>query len=492
MVDLTGVEQGKEIKSYTVSYNGYGCGNTPNGWCTAGGDDTITTNITFTDGTNTEISSHVVAVPYEDGWTHHSFTKSINDTFLTGDVTINFELSGVDTGDSTSWLGPITDNYEFAITYEPYVVPVVVEPIVVEPIVVEPIVVEPIVVEPIVVIEPEIIKQEEIIKPMEVIKPEENMVGGIDLSTEVTLDLIQDVQMMPEIQGIELTPEVNNMDMNMDINMNMTNIEIPTDVDLQNQPVEIETTQQIESVVEIKVEPSIVVNIPDIADLSLPSEVEEIQEIKEIQVPETANVSIEPEIEQPEELKDIDMEKDMAEIKDELEDLSENKENNNEQSEETASNDGNNEKSELSESDVQESNSKKVNESKVVKKDKPKDDKKSKKNDSKKTTVKKQSPKTKNKTMVQKPKNEGGTGSISVGSLGSMVLPSAYLQVLQDTIKIVETVSITQDMLYEQNTYDLVQSTFESSFGGDSPDRFDSLLGVQSRYQSPTYRNSGK
>ena len=117
LVDLTGIEQGKEIKSYTLKYNGYGCGNTPNGWCTAGGDDTIVTNITFTDGTTTEISSHTVAVPYEDGWTHHTFTKSINDTFLTDNVAIGFELSGIDTGDSSHWLGPITDNYELMETY---------------------------------------------------------------------------------------------------------------------------------------------------------------------------------------------------------------------------------------------------------------------------------------------------------------------------------------------------------------------------------------
>ena len=36
--------------------------------------------------------------------------KSINDTFLTGEVAINFELSGVDTGNSNFWLGPIPDN----------------------------------------------------------------------------------------------------------------------------------------------------------------------------------------------------------------------------------------------------------------------------------------------------------------------------------------------------------------------------------------------
>ena len=479
-VDTSGLETNKEITGVTVKYHGYGCGNTPNGWCTAGGDDTIVTNVTLKNETGTEVSTNTTAVPYEDGWTYHTITKSINDTFLTGETGITFTLQGIDTGDSSGWLGPITDNYELLVTYQDYVAPVV-EPVIVEPVVIEPIVIiEPVVIEPIVVIEPTVI-------------------GNIDLSTEVTLDLIQDVQMMPEIQGIELTPEVNNMDMGVDMNMDMTNIEMPADVNLQSQPIEIEIPQQIDMTVEINVAPVISTNIPDLASLTPIDEVQEIQEIPVIEIPVSADIEVEMEsveMEQPEELNNSTMEEDLVEINDEIienvdevvEEVAENKENNNE-AEETETNDGGDEKSELSKSSETEVKS---DDSKVVKKSKSKDSKKSKKDDAKKSTVEKKEPKSKTKTVVQKPKTEGSPDVLSVDSLGHMVLPAAYLQVLQDTIKIVETVSITQDMIYEQNTYDLVQSSFESSFGGDSADRFDSLLGVQSRYQSPTYRSSGR
>jgi len=479
-VDTSGLETNKEITGVTVKYHGYGCGNTPNGWCTAGGDDTIVTNVTLKNETGTEVSTNTTAVPYEDGWTYHTITKSINDTFLTGETGITFTLQGIDTGDSSGWLGPITDNYELLVTYQDYVAPVV-EPVIVEPVVIEPIVIiEPVVIEPIVVIEPTVI-------------------GNIDLSTEVTLDLIQDVQMMPEIQGIELTPEVNNMDMGVDMNMDMTNIEMPADVNLQSQPIEIEIPQQIDMTVEINVAPVISTNIPDLASLTPIDEVQEIQEIPVIEIPVSADIEVEMEsveMEQPEELNNSTMEEDLVEINDEIienvdevvEEVAENKENNNE-AKETETNDGGDEKSELSKSSETEVKS---DDSKVVKKSKSKDSKKSKKDDAKKSTVEKKEPKSKTKTVVQKPKTEGSPDVLSVDSLGHMVLPAAYLQVLQDTIKIVETVSITQDMIYEQNTYDLVQSSFESSFGGDSADRFDSLLGVQSRYQSPTYRSSGR
>ena len=154
----------------------------------------------------TEISSHVVAVPYEDGWTHHTFTKSINDTFITGEVAINFELSGVDTGNSSSWLGPITDNYELMVTYQDYVAPVV-EPVVVEPIVVIEPIVEVVVIEPIV---------EQVIEPVAIIEEiaviEETMIGGLELSTEVTLDLIQEIRVeIPQMEMIDI-PDIQPID----------------------------------------------------------------------------------------------------------------------------------------------------------------------------------------------------------------------------------------------------------------------------------------
>jgi hypothetical protein len=463
-VDISGVSENHLIKEINMNFDSIGCGNSGSQWCNAGADDTVVSTITLSTESTSEVLSETVAVPYEDGWESYSFTKDVIGDFNTDDASLNLTITGNDTGNSSNWYGPIIDNLSLTLTTEQYVAPVVIEPIV-EPLVVKPIVelvvIEPIV-EPIVepVIEPIV---ESVIEPIVVI--EETLIEGISLDMSITNDIILD-QPIAEITPIEMTvPDIN--------------IDMATDPDVPS--IETKIPQQIE----ISVAPITSISVSNVENLAPINEVEEIQEIVEIELPEVVEVEVdaEMELEQPEELKEINMEEDLAEISDE--------ENNNEP-EETASNDGNDEKSELSESDVQESSSKEVNESKVVKKDKPKDDKKSKKNDSKKTTVEKQNSTTKSKTVVQKSKQKNQKNTVSVETLGQIILPNAYLQVLQDTIKITETLSIQQEMIYGQNAYDLVGFTFESSFGGDSPDRFDSLLGVQSRYQSPTYRRSGK
>ena len=511
-VDTSSLEADKEITDITIKYHGYGCGNTGNQWCTAGADDTIVTNVTLSNGTDSEVSTNTVAVPFEDGWTHHSFTQSINDTFITDETSVTFTLQGIDTGDSNSWLGPITDNYELLITYQDFVVQQQVEEQIQQQVVQE--IVEQQIVEE--VVQKQIIQE---IVEQEVIN---NMVGGLDLDISITNDIILD-QSIVEIRPIEIEIPIDmgidvnmdmGVDMDMDMNMNMANIEMPADINLQSQPIEIEIPQQIDTIVEIRVAPVIPTEIPDLANLTSIDEVQEIQEMPVIEIPVSTDLEVEMEIEsveieQPEELNSSNMEEDLAEMQDDIiesvdelveveveveneiqesEEVAENKENNNE-SKETTAEDGGDEKSQLSKSSETEVKS---DDSKVVKKSKSKDSKKSKKDGVKKSTVKKDKSEPKTKTVVQKPKTESSPGVLSIDSLGHMVLPAAYLQTLQDTLKIVETVSITQDMIYEQNTYDLVQFTFESSFGGDSPDRFNSLLGVESRYQSPTYRNSGQ
>ena len=418
-VDISGVSENHLIKEINMNFDSIGCGNTGGQWCTAGADDTVVSTITLSTESTAEVLSETIAVPYEDGWESYSFTKDVTGDFNTDDTSLNLTITGNDTGNSGNWWGPIIDNLSLSMTIEEYVAPVVVEPVVVEPVI------------------------EAVIEPIVVI--EETLIEGLSLDMSVTTDIILD-QPTIEISPIQVVvPEV-----------------------VIDMPVEVEMP-----VVEISVAPIASVDLPNVENLTPINEVEEIQEIVEIELPEVVDIEVDAEIEleQPEELKEINMEEDLAEIK--------NEENNNEP-EETASNDGNDEKSELSKSDVQDSVSKKTDESKVVKKDKSKDSKKSKKNDSKKTTVKKDKPKSETKTVVQKPKNEGNTSPISVESLVQMTLPNAYLQTLQDTLKIVETVSITQDMIYEQNTYDLIGITFESSFGGDSADRF---VAVEERVQ---------
>ena len=418
LVNLTGIEEGKEIKSYTVSYNGYGCGNTPNGWCTAGGDDTITTNITFTDGTNTEISSHVIAVPYEDGWTHHTFTKSINDTFLTGEVAINFELSGVDTGNSNSWLGPITDNYELTITYDDYVAPVV-EPIVVEPIVV---------IEPIVVVEPVI---EEIVVIDEIVV-EDPMIGGLDLSTEITLDLIQDVPTLPsiggtvaDIQPIAVIDSVNPIEM----------VELPVIMD----------TPLIQ---EIKIEmPAEIV------------EVEPIQEIQEITIEEPLEITVEIE---PEEI-NIDIETEEVATVEVQEDEGSNVSNQSAKVKEIKDET----KSETKESAKEKSNKEK----------------------SKATTKSVAKPKTKDATAKSKSTSKSRTPVVKAPATPQIALPIEYLQVIQDTIIMTETIDLSQEMIYGgQQEYNLNTSGITVvSLDNNSSRRWSNLQNERKRFKAPVY-----
>ena len=411
LVDLTGVEQGKEIKSYTIKYNGYGCGNTATGWCTAGGDDTIVTNITFTDGTTTEISSHTIAVPYEDAWTHHTFTKSINDTFLTGEVAIGFELSGIDTGNSNSWLGPITDNYEFSLTYDDYVAPVV-QPIVVEPIVVEPVIEEIGVIEEIVVEEP--------------------MIGGLDLSTEITLDLIQDVPTLPSIGGtVADIPDI----------QPVVAIDSISPIEMVELPVIMDTP----SIQEIKIEMPVEI-----------AEVEPIQEIQEITIEEPLEVTVE-----------IETEEIQIEIETKTEEVA---------SVEVQENEGSNVSNQ----------SAKVKESKDETKSETKESSKEK---SKATTKSVAKPKTKNATAKSKSTSKSRTPVVKAPATPQIALPIEYLQVIQDTIIMTETIDLSQEMIYGgQQEYNLNTSGITVvSLDNNSSSRWGNLQNERKRFKAPVY-----
>ena len=433
-VDTSALETNKEITGVTVKYHGYGCGNTPNGWCTAGGDDTIVTNVTFKNEAGTEVSSNTTAVPYEDGWTHHTFTKSINDTFLTGETGITFSLQGIDTGDSSGWLGPITDNYELLVTYQDYVAPVV-EPIVVAPVVET--VVETVVIEP-------------------------TMIGTIDLSTEVTLDLIQDVQIMPEIPTIELTPEIGNMDVGIDMNMDMP-IEMPTDMSI-DAPVEIASINMPISV------PTVEIQVIEVApQIEAVQEIQEIQELPEMNIEEPIEIESEiVEVETPEELKESDMQEDM----------------------------------EIAENDGQETESEsKTNDDSIVSnggtdEPKAKEEKSSskKKKDTKKTSTKKETIKDKtvvNKsTKTSKPKAvaEVQKPTTNADNLGQIsVINLVTLTSIPETITIQETVLLTQEMIYEQDIDAFTSSATYDSLISSSSSRWVRMVDVRPKHTFSGY-----
>ena len=421
LVNITGVEQGKEIKSYTLKYNGYGCGNTPNGWCNDEADDTITTNITFTDGTTTEISSHTVAVPYEDGWTHHTFTKSINDTFLTGEVAINFELSGVDTGNSSSWLGPITDNYQFLLTYDDYIAPVV-EPVVVEP-----------VIEEIVVIE-------------------ETMIGGLELSTEVTLDLIQEIRV--EIPQMEIDiPEVQPVAV-IDISMPEISIDIPIQIEMP-------------------------VDIPDMI------EVEPIQEIQEIQVQETPQQQPEM-VETTDERREIKPEAESkietveAEPQDGGGDLreAEGEEGERETKESTADADkGDEPKETTAVAETKETTTTSTSKTKTKPKPKTKGD------------VQTDRPTSTAKKNTSRPKATLEVSTAKPQTIEQLPLPIAYLQIITDSISMVDTISLRQEQIYGgEQEYNLNTSSITIvGLDNNSSRRWSNLQNERKRFKAPKY-----
>ena len=458
-VDTSGLEANKEITGVTVKYHGYGCGNSPGGWCNDEADDTIVTNVTLKNEAGTEVSTNTTAVPYEDGWTHHTITKSINDTFLTGETGITFSLQGIDTGDSNNWLGPITDNYELLVTYQDYVAPVV-EPVIVQPVVIEPVVIEPVVIEPIVVIEPTVI-------------------GAIDLSTEVTLDLIQDVQIMPEIPTIELTPEIGNMDigvdMNMDMSTNMT-IEMPTDIPT-NAPVEIANINMPISV------PTVEIQVIEVApQIEATQEIQEIKELPEMNIEEP--IELEPEmveIEMPEELKEPDMQEDMEVAKnDEQETEAENEPNDDSELSEST-------ESEL-ESEVSSSETDTNIESVATTKDGDSGDKKSNKKEKKKVTKKKavDKPKVVNKkTKTDKPKTvvKATKPNKNAGALGQIdVVTLVTLTSIPETITIQETVLLTQEMVYEQDISAFTSSATYDSLISSSSSRWVRMVDVRPKH----------
>ena len=446
-VDTSGLETNKEITDVTVKYHGYGCGNTPNGWCTAGGDDTIVTNVTLKNEAGTEVSTNTTAVPYEDGWTYHTFTKSINDTFLTGETGITFSLQGIDTGDSSGWLGPITDNYELLVTYQDYVAPVV-EPVVIEPIVIEPIVVEPIVViEPIIVVEP-VIEDVVVIEPIveEVIEPiaiiedivviEETIIGGLELSTEITLDLIQEIPTLPSIEVIQV-PDLPDI-----------SIEMPIDSVSPIEMVELPVIMDTPPIQEIKIEMPVEI-----------VEVEPIQEIQEITIEEPLEVTVEIE---PEEI-NIDIEtEEVATV-------------------EVQENEG---------SDLP-NQSTKVKEIKNETKSETKKSNKEKSNKEKSKATIKSVAKPKAKATVAKSKStsKSRTPVVKAPATPQITLPIEYLQVIQDTIIMTETIDLSQEMIYGgQQEYNLNTSGITVvSLDNNSSSRWGNLQNERKRFKAPVY-----
>jgi len=364
-VDISNVPGNHIVKQIHMNFQSIGCGNTGNQWCTAGADDTVTNTVTLTSTDTAEVISNTTAVPYEDGWSNYSFTEEVTGDFNTDNLSVNLNVAGDDTGNSSNWYGPIIDNISLTFTIEEYIAPVVVEPIVVQPIVET--VVEPII--------------------------ETTVIEGLDLDTEIVTDVIIDAP----------------------IQIDVTNVQLP---DLP--PVQIE--------------------IP--ATIDMPQEIEVVEEIQEINV-EPIEDLVEEVVEQPEELKENSMEEDLAEAKEEVNDIEE----------------------------------------------KETDGKEEENSDTEETTTEKnqEKPKPKAVAKVNKPVVKANKPSDNADTLGEVILPLTYLQVMQDTIKITETVSLTQEMIYEQDISAFTSSATYDSLKRSSRSRFNGMVDVRPKHSFSGY-----
>ena len=420
-VDISEVLDNHLVKEINMNFQSIGCGNTGSEWCYGGADDTVVNTITLSSTDTTEIITNTTEAPYEDGWSTYSFTEEVTGTFNTDDLNINLTITGNDTGNSSNWYGPIIDNINLTLTIEEYIAPIVEEVVV------------------------------------------ETMIGGLDLSTEVTLDLIQDIQVMPELEMIDM-PELENIEISIAPieTIDMPEIELPDIIDIQ---------------------PITEIEMP--VDLPETVEVEPIQEIQEIEIEEP--VELETEVaEVAEELSEDTMEEDLAEAEDtNNEDIQENE---NEQEEEVAEaseqeseeTDEKNDDSKLSKS----SNSDK----KEVKKKSITKNKKSNKKNTKTSSVKTNKSKPKVKTVKQKSLDKTKTNSVNIQSIEQIIMPIAYLQVMTDSITIVETISLTQEMIYEQDITDFTSHVAWDNLNRSTEHRWNNLLGVKPRHSFRGYR----
>ena len=370
------LSKGYDIDTIHLDFTALGCNNEATGaWCSEGTDyDKVQAVIQLSDGTNTENLYLEQTLDYNDGTKDYGLSTQTLDAWTTDDTSINFSITGIDTGNLKGQFGPIVDNLSLYLTMTETPVPVVIEPIVeIKPEVIEP-------VEEVVVIE------------------ETTVIEGLDLKTEIVTDVIIDtpVEKDMSMDNLPKLPELPTIE-----------VEVPTVIEV---PQEIEVVEEIQEIQEIKVE------------------VEEVAEVTEEVV------------EQPEELKEHDMEEDLAKA-DEVEET---------------------------ESSEEEEKAKSEQETEVAEsKDEPKS----------KAEQKSEQPKSE---VSEAPKENTGFEQVDISTM-------IGLQVIPQTITIQETVSLTQEMIYEQDIGALASSDAYNSLIGGASSRWVRMVDVRPKHTFSGY-----
>ncbi len=369
------LSEGYDIDTIHLDFTALGCNNMENSstWCNQGTDyDKVQAVIQLSDGTDTENLYLEQTLDYNDGTQDYSLSTQTLDAWTTDNTSINFSITGIDTGSWNGQFGPIVDNLSLYLTMTETVVPIV-EPIIAAPSAIEPV---------------EEIKKEEEIKVIE----------GLDLKTEIVTDVIIDtpVEQDMSMDNLPKLPELPTIE-----------VEVPTVIEV---PQEIEVVEEIQEIQEIKVE------------------VEEVAEVTEEVV------------EQPEELKEDNMEEDLAEA-DEIEETESSEEEEKAESEE--------------ETEVAES------------KDEPKS----------KAEQKSEQPKSQ---VSEAPKKNTGIEQVDISTM-------IGLQVIPQTITIQETVSLTQEMIYEQDIGALASGATYDSLISSSSSRWVRMVDVRPKHTFSGY-----
>lgn len=369
---ISNLESNYIVKNVYVSFTALGCNNEATGaWCSEGTDyDKVQTVIELSDGTSQENLYLEQTLDYNDGTQDYSLSTQTLDTWLTNDLTIDFSMTGIDTGNWSGQYGPIVDNINLQLGLEENV-PVVAQTTVVE--------------EPVVVVE------------------ETKMIEGLDLDTEIVTDVI---------------------------------IDTPTQIDVAS--------------VQLPDLPPVEIKIPETIDM--PQEIEVVEEIQEINV-EPIEDLVEEVVEQPEELKETSMEEDIKEIKNEPEQTAE-------------AEVGGDEKGKLSKSAEK---------------------KQTKKENKTKSKVKTADKTTAGKNVDKNSTEKNDSQSVTVQDLATIVLPQAYLQKITNTITIQEDISLTQEMIYEQDITAFSSNVAWDNFNTSSNDRWNNLDSIRPVYSYQSY-----
>ncbi len=271
---IQNLEQGYDIDGVNVSFTALGCNNEANSstWCTQGTDyDKVQATVKLYKNTDTENLYLEQTLDYNDGTQHYSLSSNTLSEWTTDDTSIDFAITGIDTGNWSGWYAPIVDNISLTLDLSETVI------------------------EQTIITTPQA-NAEPIIETNNIVEETVTMISGLDLEVSVVNDVILETADIVEIPQVEII-EVAVIE------------ELPVIEDLPEIPETIEVIDSIE-VVDV---PEIVDVIESIESVEEIAEIEEIQ-IKEIEIEEVAEQEdAEENVEEPTELAETTMEEDLAE-----------------------------------------------------------------------------------------------------------------------------------------------------------------------------------